>query len=62
MEILLQNLIKTGIPEEMLSQYLPLAYHKLRAGEIDNSPAAILKGHVRHVLASYGIAAGTRPL
>ena len=57
MDMLLQNLKKTGIPENMLSQYLPLAYHKLRAGQIDNTPEAILKGHVRHVLSDYQSAA-----
>jgi len=57
MELLLQNLTKTVIPEEMLSQYLPLVYCKVRTGEIDNTAEAILKGHVRHVLAAYQIAA-----
>ncbi|MCL2843234.1 MAG: class II D-tagatose-bisphosphate aldolase, non-catalytic subunit [Oscillospiraceae bacterium] len=57
MELLLQNLAKTGIPEEMLSQYLPLVYYKVRAGELDKTPEAILKGHVRYVLAAYQAAA-----
>jgi len=57
MDLLLQNLTKTGLPEEMLSQYLPLVYYKIRTGEIEKTPEAILKGHVRHVLAAYQIAA-----
>ena len=57
MDLLLQNLKTSGISEDMLSQYLPLVYYKVRAGEIDKTPEAILKGHVRHVLASYQNAA-----
>jgi len=52
-DLLLQNLTKIGIPEEMLSQYLPRVYDKIRAGEMEKTPEAILKGHIRHVLASY---------
>jgi len=52
-DVLLKNLTKTGIPEEMLSQYMPLSYYKLRAGEISSTPLDLLISHVRHVLACY---------
>jgi len=52
-ELLLHNLTQTGIPEALLSQYLPLVYHKLRAGETDGAPLSILLGHVRCALDCY---------
>ncbi|MCL2588780.1 MAG: class II D-tagatose-bisphosphate aldolase, non-catalytic subunit [Oscillospiraceae bacterium] len=52
-ETLLQNLAQTGIPEEMLSQYLPTAYAKLRARELDGSPLSMLVEHMRVVLRGY---------
>jgi len=57
MEALLQNLTQTGIPEEMVSQYLPTAYHKLRTGEIDKAPLSMVLEHVRAALRVYYAAA-----
>jgi len=56
-EALLNNLEQTDLPEQMLSQYLPLAYRKLRAGEIKAEPREILLAHIRAVLANYHAAA-----
>ncbi|MCL2391005.1 MAG: class II D-tagatose-bisphosphate aldolase, non-catalytic subunit [Oscillospiraceae bacterium] len=61
-EILLKNLEKVNIREDMISQYLPLVYCKIRAGEIENTPEAILLAHVRHTLNVYHLASKPRPV
>jgi D-tagatose-1,6-bisphosphate aldolase subunit GatZ/KbaZ len=52
-DALLQNLAHTGIPEEMLSQYLPFSYRQLRDGQVNGTPQMILLGHIRHTLREY---------
>lgn len=53
--ILCENLEKTGIPEEMLSQYLPSCYARVRAGRLKNDPKSILTEHVKMVLRAYNV-------
>lgn len=50
---LLSNLTGVAIPENLLSQYLPVQYWQIRSGEIDGSPASIVESRVREVIRSY---------
>jgi len=55
---LLQNLRKSEIPLTLLSQFFPSQYLKVRTGELDISPDALIIDKVREVVAWYAYAAG----
>jgi D-tagatose-1,6-bisphosphate aldolase subunit GatZ/KbaZ len=57
---LVRNLEKTGVGLPLLSQYLPRSYAKVRRGQLDASPKALLKDCVRNALADYSAACGGR--
>jgi D-tagatose-1,6-bisphosphate aldolase subunit GatZ/KbaZ len=59
---LLENLTAQRPTLPLLSQYLPTAYEKVRAGELRNDPRAILLTKVREVLALYARACRMRPV
>ncbi len=54
-----QELAATGIPLSLLSQYLPVQYEEVREGRTENSPRALLRSAVFHVLGMYARAAKT---
>jgi D-tagatose-1,6-bisphosphate aldolase subunit GatZ/KbaZ len=53
---LFDNLRHHGIPEPLLSQYLPQQYGRVRAGEIAADPEALAIEAVRDVLRDYSAA------
>ena len=53
MEQLLKNLSSVKIPLTVLSQYLPVQYHKIRNGELANDPVAILEDKTQTVVRRY---------
>jgi D-tagatose-1,6-bisphosphate aldolase subunit GatZ/KbaZ len=55
-DTLIANLERTGIPEPLISQHLPLQYPRVRAGEIEAAPRALAVDHVRDVLRDYSFA------
>jgi D-tagatose-1,6-bisphosphate aldolase subunit GatZ/KbaZ len=55
-QALLQNLTNTGIPENLLSQYLPAQYWAKRCGTIDGSPMSVVQSKVREVIEGYASA------
>ena len=57
---LIENLTVKPVPLTLISQYLPLEYTAIRAGQIENQPEAIIRYHIRLVLRSYAIACGSR--
>lgn len=57
-ERLFANLEGTTIPLPMLSQYLPIQYRRVRAGQLANQPRALVIDHVRDVLRDYAYASG----
>ena len=59
-ETLLRNLADHGIPESILSQYLPVQYVRVREAAIKNEPIALIVDKVRDVLRVY--ARACRPL
>lgn len=59
-ETLCDNLSSSGIPEVMLSQYLPSCYARVRAGELRNNPRSILREHIKATLRAYDIEPGGR--
>lgn len=55
-ERLVSNLSKVKIPESMLSRYLPEQYLRLRMGEINGDPTALIVDKIRDVLRVYAAA------
>lgn len=53
MQILITNLEQTGIPETMLSQYLPNQYQAWREGQIRRTPLDLVLRHIEDTLAPY---------
>ena len=56
---LLQNLSASPIPLSLISQYLPLQYEAVRAGEVGTSPEQLIQHHIRRVLQIYAGACGS---
>ncbi|WP_375406931.1 D-tagatose-bisphosphate aldolase, class II, non-catalytic subunit [uncultured Amnibacterium sp.] len=56
---LLTNLGATGIPEPLISQYLPLQYARLRRGDVTADPRELLLDRVRDALRPYSAACRT---
>lgn len=50
---LMKNLTDIYIPLTIISQYLPLQYHKIRSGELNNDPVSILENKVMSVIHRY---------
>ncbi len=55
---LIRNLEARPLPLTLLSQYLPRQYERVRRGELDSAPAALLRDRVRDVLRDYDFACG----
>lgn len=53
---LLANLDRTGIPEPLISQYLPDQYGRVRRGRLDRTPRELLLDRVRDALRPYSAA------
>ncbi|WP_027795686.1 D-tagatose-bisphosphate aldolase, class II, non-catalytic subunit [Paraburkholderia acidipaludis] len=53
---LIRNLTDTGIPENLLSRYLPEQYWQFRRGLIDASPMSLVQSKVREVIGTYAAA------
>jgi len=50
---LFQNLAATPIPPTLISQYMPLEYQAIRAGELRALPTEMIQYHIRRVLRVY---------
>ena len=55
-DTLLSNLNKTGIPLNLISQYLPNSYNLIREGRLENNPESLLRDSVRRYLRHYSYA------
>ncbi|OKL48683.1 D-tagatose-bisphosphate aldolase, class II, non-catalytic subunit [Boudabousia marimammalium] len=55
-EVLLKNLSEVDIPLPLLSQYLPHQYDRVRSGELENTPEALLLDRVRDAIRPYAAA------
>ncbi|MBF0101964.1 MAG: class II D-tagatose-bisphosphate aldolase, non-catalytic subunit [Desulfobacterales bacterium] len=53
LSILIDNLTHTPTPLNLLSQYLPFQYQKIRQGLIDNHPKAIISDNIRRIYETY---------
>ncbi len=53
LDLLVANLSAHRPPLTLLSQYLPLQYEAVRAGTLENLPAALIEHHIRGVLRVY---------
>jgi D-tagatose-1,6-bisphosphate aldolase subunit GatZ/KbaZ len=53
---MLNNLKKTGIPLNLVSQYLPAQFRKVRSGELTPDPTPLLLDKINEVLADYAYA------
>ncbi|MEO5854155.1 MAG: D-tagatose-bisphosphate aldolase, class II, non-catalytic subunit [Nocardioides sp.] len=58
-ECLLTNLQRTGIPLPLLSAHLPGQYERVRHGELEADPQALVVDRVRDVLREYAAACAT---
>jgi D-tagatose-1,6-bisphosphate aldolase subunit GatZ/KbaZ len=56
LRVLLGNLEDQKAPLTLLSQYLPVEYEAVRAGAIENLPAALIEHRIRGVLQIYAVA------
>jgi D-tagatose-1,6-bisphosphate aldolase subunit GatZ/KbaZ len=57
-KILIGNLRKSHIPLTLLSQWLPVQHQKIRSGELENTPSAIIQDKIDDVLSDYSYACG----
>ena len=55
-DLLLANLDGSGIPETLVSQYLPVQYGRIRSGLLDPAPRELLLDRVRDALRPYSAA------
>jgi len=53
---LIENLEHVGIPETMLSAYLPTQFQRVREGSLQNNAPALIVDKVRDVLRMYAAA------
>jgi D-tagatose-1,6-bisphosphate aldolase subunit GatZ/KbaZ len=63
-ERLIENLTARPLPLTLVSQYLPVEYAAIRAGQIENQPGEMIRSHIQCVLQWYATAcgmAGERP-
>jgi len=57
-ERLVKNLEGVEIPLTLLSQYMPVQYTKVRSGQLENSPEALIKDRVVNYADEYAYACG----
>jgi D-tagatose-1,6-bisphosphate aldolase subunit GatZ/KbaZ len=57
---LLDNLAMRPIPLTLISQFLPLEYQAIRAGELQDTPEQLIQYHIRNVLAIYANACSVK--
>jgi D-tagatose-1,6-bisphosphate aldolase subunit GatZ/KbaZ len=57
-ERLLKNLGGKPLSLSLVSQFLPVQYAQIRAGELDNEPRAIIWDKINNVLDGYAYACG----
>ena len=57
-DLLLRNLTECPPPLTLISQYLPLEYEAIRAGQIQASPPELIRHHIQTVLHKYAKACG----
>jgi len=58
LELLLRNLSASPAPVSLLSQFLPRQADAVRAGKIENQPAALIRDYILEVLEQYAYACG----
>jgi D-tagatose-1,6-bisphosphate aldolase subunit GatZ/KbaZ len=58
LKTLLYNLVQKPLPLTLLSQYLPVQYHRVRDGQLDNNPRALIIDKIASVLSDYAYACG----
>ena len=58
---LFRNLSTAKIPLSVLSQFLPLQYERVRAGQLAADPGSLIHDSVRNVLRTYAACAGQLP-
>jgi D-tagatose-1,6-bisphosphate aldolase subunit GatZ/KbaZ len=56
---LLNNLRKRPIPLSLVSQFLPMEYRAIRAGELQALPEQLIQHHIGRVLQIYAVACGS---
>ena len=56
--LLIDNLTKLGIPESLVSQFLPNQYSELREGKINNNPKDFIRSKIFEILSVYHFAVG----
>jgi D-tagatose-1,6-bisphosphate aldolase subunit GatZ/KbaZ len=59
LSVLVQNLLDEPAPLPLIGQYLPFESEAIRSNEILNDPRAIIRHHIRRVLARYSRACGS---
>jgi D-tagatose-1,6-bisphosphate aldolase subunit GatZ/KbaZ len=55
---LLQNLREKTLPPTLLSQFMPVQWEKIRSGQIEITPEALILDKINSVLAEYAFACG----
>ena len=58
LDLLLNNLDSTNIPESLVSQYLPIEYSEIKEDKIENSSASFINSKISGVLSIYQSATG----
>jgi len=56
---LFNNLQSVEIPLSLLSQYLPVQFKRIRSGDLDNKPFAVIHDSISQVLQDYSFACGS---
>ena len=52
-ERLISNLRKLGIPLNLLSQFMPIQYTKVREGLLENDPVALVEDRIINTMDEY---------
>lgn len=52
-DMLIKNLREAGIPLSVLSQFMPVQYTKVREGELQNDPEALIKNRITNTIDEY---------
>ena len=50
---MIANLRKSGIPLSVLSQFMPIQYTKVREGQLENDPEALIKDRIVNTIDEY---------
>ena len=61
-ERLLDNLRTYGIPLNLLSQFMPIQYTKVREGLLENEPVALIEDRITNTIDEYLYATHQREL